>query len=432
MGMVLEFRRKVAAGFRQKARDWVIGNLRLVDPRLYEALGGAPSHAGYSVTVETSLQLSAVWSCVRLIAETIATLPLPVYRLDAMGRKIPAKDYYLYPLLHDQPNADMTAAEFWEAMVGCLCLWGNAYAHKERTVGGRLIALNPLRPDWMQVRRASNGAVLYRYHDPDAKGGVIEYSDEDIFHLKGFGTDGLIGMSPISYARHSFGNAMAVEESVGATFKNMVRPSGVLSTDQMLTRAQQDAYERNLGERFSGAINAGKVMTLMGGFKFQPIALPPEDAQMLQTRGFNTEEICRWFRVPPHMVGHTEKVTSWGSGIEQQMQGFLTFALRPYLTRIEQAIRKSLIPPLDQGVISAEFNLEGLLRADSHGRAEFYGVMVEKGLMTRNEIRAKENLPPLEGADRLTVQVNMTFLDLLGTVPAPANQSIPATEAAAP
>jgi HK97 family phage portal protein len=152
---------------------------------------------------------------------------------------------------------------------------------------------------------------------------------------------------------------------------------------------------------------------------------------MLQTRGFHVEEICRWFRVPPHMIGHTEKVTSWGTGMEQQMLGFLIFALRPYLTRIEQAIRKSLIAPEEWGKVSAEFNLEGLLRADSHGRAEFYGTMVEKGLMTRNEIRAKENLPPLPGGDRLTVQVNMTFLDLLGTTSAlPANQSTPAQEAA--
>jgi HK97 family phage portal protein len=433
MGMMRNYRRKLITDFRQKARDWVVGNLRLVDPRLYEFLGGASaSHSGHSVTVDSAMQLSTVWSCIRLVSETVATLPLPVYRTDALGRKVPARDHHLYPLLHDQPNADMTAAEFWESMVACMCLWGNAYAHKERTTQGRLIALNPLRPDCMRVRRARNGAVVYHYRDPDVAGRVIEYSDEDIFHLKGFGTDGLTGMSPITYARHSLGNAMAVEESVGSTFRNMVRPSGVLQTDQILTKAQQDAYERNLGERFSGTINAGKTMTLMAGFKFIPIHMPPEDAQMLQIRGFNVEEICRWFRVPPHMVGHTDKVTSWGSGIEQQMQGFLTFSLRPWLTRIEQTIRKSLIAPLEQGVVSAEFNLEGLLRADSQGRALFYGTMVEKGLMTRNEIRAKENLPPLDGGDKLTVQVNMTFLDLLGKIPAPANTQAEAPKEAVP
>jgi HK97 family phage portal protein len=171
-------------------------------------------------------------------------------------------------------------------------------------------------------------------------------------------------------------------------------------------------------------MNAGKVMTLMAGFKFQPISMPPEDAQMLQTRAFHVEEICRWFRVPPFMIGHTEKSTSWGTGLEQQMIGFLTFALRPYLTRIEQAVRKSLVAPEEWRTISAEFNLEGLLRADSHGRAEFYAAMVNNGIYTRNEVRSKENMAPLAGGDRLTVQLNNTFLDLLGTVPAPANQQI--------
>jgi HK97 family phage portal protein len=420
---------KVVNFIRRKMADWVVGNLRLVDPRLYEALGQAPSHSGHNVTVDTAMQLSAVWSCVRLISETIATLPLPVYRLDASGRKIPANDHPLYPVLHDQPNWDMTAAEFWECMVACMCLWGNAYARKTYTPMGKLTALDPLRPDWMKPKRNKSGGVFYRYFDPAEKDGYRDFSGEQILHLKGFGTNGLEGMSPIGYARHSLGNAMAVEESVGTTFKNMARPAGILSTDQILTKAQQDLYLGGLAEKFSGAINAGKIMPLMAGFKFQAISMNPEDAQMLQTRAFAVEEICRWFRVPPFMIGHTEKVTSWGTGLEQQMIGFLTFALRPYLTRIEQAIRKSLISPLEWGKVSAEFNLEGLLRADSHGRAEFYAAMVTNGIYTRNEVRAKENMAPLAGGDRLTVQVNNTFLDLLGTVPAPANQ--PGTDPAA-
>lgn len=424
---------KVANYVRQKMREWVIGNLRLVDPRLYEALGGsAHSHSGHSVTVDTAMTLSAVWSCVRLISETISTLPLPVYRKDASGRKTPANDHPLYPILHDQPNWDMTAAEFWECMVAMMCLWGNAYALKTYSPAGRLTALDPLRPDWMSVKRNRAGRIIYRYHDPDVRGDPPEYTEEQILHLKGFGTNGLTGMSPITYARHSFGNAMAVEESVGSTFRNMVRPSGVLTTDQILTKAQNDLYADKLAEKFSGVVNSGKVMTLQAGFKFQPISMPPEDAQMLETRGFHIEEVCRWFRVPPFMIGHTEKVTSWGTGLEQQMTGFLVFALRPYLTRIEQAIRKSLISPLEARIISAEFNLEGLLRADSHGRAEFYTAMVTNGIYTRNEVRSKENMPPLPGGDRLTVQINNTFLDLLGTVPAPANESTPAQEAATP
>jgi HK97 family phage portal protein len=422
----------IMRNMRRKAREWAIGNLRLVDPRFYQALGlNNESNSGHAVTVDAALQLSAVWSCVRLISETVATLPLPLYRKDLNGRKTVAFDHQLYFLIHDQPNADMTACEFWEAMVACMCLWGNGYALKEYQTSGQLTALIPMRPDRMTVARAKNGAIIYRYRDPAKQGQTVEYSEDQIFHLKGFGCDGLEGMSPITYARHSLGNAISVEESVGHTFKNMVRPSGILTTDQILTKAQQDQYLRGLADDFSGTINAGKVMPLMGGFKYQPIQMNPEDAQMLETRAFAIEEICRWFRIPPFMIGHSEKVTSWGSGIEQQMLAFQSLALRPYLVRIEQAVSKSLISPYERRTLKAEFNLEGLLRADSHGRAEFYGAMVDKGLMTRNEIREKENLPPLDGGDRLTIQINNTFLDLLGkTPPAPANQSVPALEAA--
>jgi HK97 family phage portal protein len=423
---------RIIDAIRRKAVEVLFGNLSTVDPRLYEHLSGGYSNSGQSVSVNSAMQLSAVWSCVRLISETVATLPLMVYRVDASGRKTVAKDHQLYELLHDAPNLDMTAAEFWESMLACLALWGNAYAEKLLSPAGRVIMLEPLRPDLMRVTKVGR-RVRYRYHDPDAQGGYRDFTEDQIFHLKGFGTDGLTGLSPISFARHSLGNAMSVEESVGATFRNMVRPSGILTTDQLLTKAQQDAYSSKLADKFSGAVNSGKVMTLMAGFKFQPIGMPPEDAQMLQTRGFHVEEICRWFRIPPFMIGHTEKVTSWGTGLEQQMIGFLTFALRPYLTRIEQAIRKSLVSPLDVRTITAEFNLEGLLRADSHGRAEFYGAMVNNGLMTRNEIRAKENLPPMPGGDRLTLQINNTFLDLLGAAPAAANQSRqPAAEETVP
>lgn len=405
---------KVIDAIRHKVREWVVGNLSVVDPRFYAALADDQSYSGQQVGVNSALQLAAVWSCVRLISETIGTLPLPVYRTDAKGRKIPAKDLAVYYLLHDAPNDDMTACEFWEAMVACMCLWGNAYALKKTGPSGTLQHLDPLRPDWMEPRKNTRyGPIVYRYHDPDAKLGYIDYDESLIFHLKGFGTDGIRGLSPISYARHSLGNAIAVEKSVGHTFTNMVRPSGVLSTDQPLKQGVLDQYGDKLADKFAGTINAGKPMVLPFGFKFMPVAMPPEDAQMLETRAFHVEEICRWFRVPPFMIGHTTKVTSWGSGIEQQNIGFLTYALRPYLTRIEQTIRKSLISPYLKD-ISAEFNLEGLMRADSQGRAALYATMTQNGLLTRNEIRALENRPPLPGGDDLTVQVNLIPISLLG------------------
>lgn len=419
---------KILQHVRRKVREWVVGDLRLVDPRLYEALGQYDD-TGRSVTVNSALQLAAVWSCVRLISETIATLPLGLYRREGRGRRVPADDNPLYVILHDQPNFDMTAAEFWECMVACLLLWGNAYALKEYTTGGKLLAVTPLRPERMRPFRNKAGTIVYRYDDPETPERHRDYREDEILHLKGFGTNGIEGLSPIAYARHSFGNAMAIEESVTSTFRNMVRPSGVLTTDQVLKQSTVDQYGDKLADKFAGTMASGKVIVLQGGFKYQPVAMNPEDAQMLQSRAFAVEEICRWFRVPPWMIGHTEKVTSWGTGIEQQMIAFLTFALKPYLVRIEQAVRKSLISPLDQRILYAEFNLEGLLRADSTGRAQLYSQMAQNGIYTRNEIRARENLPPLPGGDALTVQVNLVPIDMLGKIPAAANESAPEKEA---
>lgn len=419
---------KIMQAVRRKMAEWIVGELSTVDPRLYQALGQYDD-TGRPITVNSALQLSAVWSCVRLISETIATLPLGLYRREENGRKVPANDNPLYVILHDTPNFDMTAAEFWECMVACLLLWGNAYALKEYTTGGKLLAITPLRPEWMKPFRNKAGTIIYRYHDPEAPDRYRDYREDSIFHLKGFGTNGIEGFSPIAYARHSFGNAMAIEESVASTFKNMVRPSGVLTTDQVLKQSTLDQYGEKMADKFAGTMSAGKVMVLQGGFKFMPVNMNPEDAQMLESRAFAVEEICRWFRVPPWMIGHTEKVTSWGTGIEQQMIAFLTFALKPYLVRIEQAVRKSLIAPEQQRILYAEFNLEGLLRADSTGRATLYSVMASNGIYTRNEIRARENLPPLPGGDSLTVQVNLIPIEMLGKTPQPANDPAPEKEA---
>lgn len=389
--------------------SWIGKRIRLTDSGFWSAYFGTSNYAGKSVTAETAMQLSAVWSCVRLLSETIATLPVAVYRQDTSGRKTPARDHPLYSLLHDQPNADFTAAEYWEGTVACLCLWGNAYS--ERTSSAGLTrSLTLLRPDWMEVFRTPDGALRYRYHDPED---YRELGEDEIFHVRGFGVGLDVGLSPIAYARHSLGSAMAADEAAAKMFANGVQTSGFLSSDTTLTKEQREQFRENL-KKFMGSENAGKLMVLEAGLKYQPLTLSPEDAQMLQTRAFNVEEICRWFRVPPFMIGHTEKSTSWGTGLEQQNIAFLTYALRPYLTRIEQAIKRQLIPRALRGQIFAEFNLEGLLRADSQGRAQLYSQMAQNGIMTRNEIRAKENLEPKDGGDDLTVQSNLVPLPQLG------------------
>jgi HK97 family phage portal protein len=318
---------------------------------------------------------------------------------DDGSRSIAKKDP-IYNLLHDSPSADYTAVEFWEGVVLCLCLWGNAYARKEY-IGSRLVALTPLRCDLMYVRRNSAGAREYRYSDP--KGAQV-YSEDAIFHVRGFGGAGDVGLSTISFARQSIGTALAAEEFAGTMFANGMRPNAIMTVDQVLKPEQRKQIHENIIKPYVGSENAGGVMVLEGGMTFQAVTMTPEDSQFLQTRSFHVEQLCSWFGVPPFMVGHTEKTTSWGTGIEQQLIGFLTFSLRPYLTRIEQAVSRSLIPAAQRSSLKPEFKVEGLLRTDSAARSQFYSVMVTNGIMTRNEVRRLENLPPLPGGDDLTVQ----------------------------
>jgi HK97 family phage portal protein len=376
------------------------GNSQVAEVRKHFPVGNA---ANKPVTIDTALQLATVWACVRLLSETIATLPLFVYRKGTADSRIIDPQHPLYAILHDAPSADYTAVEFWEGVALSLCLWGNAYAKKEK-MGGRLVALTPLRCDLMAVRRTERGAREYRYSDPK---GFKVYSEDEIFHVRGFGGAGDVGLSPISFARQSLGNAMAADEFAGTMFANGARPSGILTIDQVLKPEQRKQLKENIVEPFVGSENAGGVMVFEAGMKFQPVTMTPEDSQFLETRGFHVEEICRWFRVPPFMVGHTEKTTSWGTGLEQQNIGFLTYSLRPYLTRIEQAIKRSLIKPEERSTVYAEFSVEGLLRADSKARAEFYAKALGAGghrpWMTVAEVRSYENLPD-KGGDTDTLQ----------------------------
>lgn len=384
------------------------------------AMGGSASAAGKRVTPDTVLQLATAWSCIRLLSETIGTLPLPVYRRNGEAKE-PARDLPLYGMLHDSPNADQTAAEFIEAIIVCLNLWGNSYGEK-KMIGGRLVAIEQLRPDLMRVRRDSRGRRRYDYSAP---GGRREYAEDEIFHVRGFGAGGDVGLSPISYARQTMGTSLAADETAAETFRNGLQLSGFV-TEAAGTKATPDQRKdlMALFNDFMGSMNAGKVMPLPHGFDFKGLSMNPEDAQLLQTRKFHVEEICRWFRVPPFMIGHTEKSTSWGTGLEQQMIGFLTFSLRPYLTRIEQAIKKQLIPATDRSAIFAEFNLDGLLRADSQGRAALLSALGQNGYITRNEGRALDNRPPMAGGDVLTVQSNLLPLDQLGKTAGSGEQQI--------
>lgn len=397
-------------GIFTKAVQTLARAIGLTDPRLYEWYGGGRTHSGEAVSVNTALQLDAVWSCVRLISQTIATLPLFLYRRDGKGRGEVDSAHPLYRILHDQPNADMTATEFWEAIVAAILLQGNAYGWKDK-IGRRVVAITPMRPDFVTVKRLQDGSLQYVY---TWQGTTYHLGEDDVLHIKGFSLDGLMGLSPISQARQSLGTAIAAEKSAASFFRNGMQPSKIMEAPQYLTDAQRQ-QAKGIIERYTGAAATGSVPLLEGGWKISDVSLKPEDAQLLQTRAFHVEQICRWFDVPPIMIGHMDKSTAWGTGMEQMMLWFLTFSLRPHLKRIEQAISKSLLTPEEQLSHYAEFNVEGLLRADSKGRAELYGALAMNGLRTRNELRALDNEPPMPGGDDLTVQSNLIPIQLLGT-----------------
>jgi len=366
--------------------------------------------AGEVVTDDTVLSLSAVWACVNLIAGTIASLPLVVYRTDTQGRRTVARDHKLYRVLHDSPNYDQTAVDFWEFVSASIELWGNAYARISRS-GSEVVSLHPIAPNLVSVRRLASGTIEYRWTE-DGKSFVE--TDKTMLHIRGFGGNPLGGMSTLHFGRHAFSLARAVDRSAGSTFKHGLRPSGVLTFEKWLSPEQRQVAEDKLNEKFLGAMNAGRPLILEGGTKWAQLTISPDDAQLLQSRGFSIEEICRFFGTPPFMIGHTEKSTSWGTGLEQQTLGFQKFTLRRRLKRIEQALEKQLLTPNDRANrITIEFNLEGLLRGDSAGRARFYQQMTQIGAMTINEVRALENLPPVEGGDVPRMQMqNMPITEI--------------------
>ena len=370
---------------------------------------GEDNPSGETVTVQTALQLDTVFACARLIAQTIATLPVMLYQRDGDGQAIVATRHSLYRVIHDKPNADMTAVEFWTAIVACKLLWGNGYAAITRRADGQVISLDPLRTDRVQVTRQEDGSRTFTYV---WNGQTTVYFEDDIFHLKGFSLDGEEGISCIAAGWKSFGTAIATERTAGSIFKNMLRPSGYLKIPTFLSKENRQKTREYLKE-YQGAGNTGKVPMFEGGWEFAPFSIPPDDAQLLETRAFNIETMCRWFGVPPSLVGHTEKATTWGTGLEQINLGFLQYTLRPHLKEIEQCIGLRLLTARDQAKYYAEFNVEGLLRADSKGRAENYRTAIAGTWMTPNEVRKLENLPPKEGGDHLLIQGAMMPLDVL-------------------
>lgn len=382
--------------------NWLGVPISLTTGTFWEEWFGTSS-SGKVVTADKAIQLSAVWACVRLLSESISTLPLKIYVRQPDGSRKAATDHPAYSVLCRRPNSEMTPSRFMLMVVASICLRGNAFIEK-KFIANRLVSLVPLLPQNMVVKRLTTGALEYKYTE---NGNERVIPVKNIMHIRGFGLDGVCGMMPMKTGRDVIGAAMAVEESAAKIFEQGLKSSGFLSAENALSDEQRERL-RGYMAAFTGSKNAGKIMVLEGGLKYQGVTMNPEDAQMLESRSFSIEEICRWFRVPPFMVGHTTKQSSWASSLEGMNLQFLTHTLRPLLVNIEQEIGRCLLNSDDD--VFAEFSVEGLLRADSAGRAAYYTSALQNGWMSRNDVRRLENMPPIEGGDIYTVQLNLTQL----------------------
>ena len=379
-------------------------------------MGGTTS--GKAVTERSAMQMTAVYSCVRILSEAVAGLPLHLYKYTDSGGKAMALDHPLYHLLHDEPNPEMSSFVFRETLMTHLLLWGNAYAQIIRNGKGEVVALYPLMPNRMEVNRDKNGKLYYLYSTqpddaPTMKGSTVYLDPAEVLHIPGLGFDGLVGYSPIAMAKNAIGMAIACEEYGAKFFANGAAPGGVLEHPGTIKDPQR--VRESWQSTFGGSGNANKIAVLEEGMKYTPIGISPEQAQFLETRKFQINEIARIFRVPPHMVGDLEK--SSFSNIEQQSLEFVKYTLDPWVIRWEQSIQRSLLSKDEKAVYFVKFNLEGLLRGDYQSRMNGYAIGRQNGWMSANDIRELENLdriPEEDGGDLYLINGNMLPLQNAG------------------
>lgn len=375
----------------------VSNSLTLDSAELYELLAGVPAASGVTVNEVSAMRVTAVYACVRLIAGAIASLPLTVYRRTEQGRERVRND--LWWLLNEQPCPAVSAAVFWEYLLAQMLLSGDALAEIERGRGGAICALIPLDSRSVGIR-SIDGRLRYEFY---RDGQWLGRDQDDILHIPGFGFDGTRGMSVIRHAaREAIGLALAAEGFSSRFFASGAHPDVALKVPGKMTQEQIDNLRRIWASKYGGAHNAGLPIVLTEGTDLKEVTLSAQDSQLIEARRFQVADIARAFGVPPHMVGETDKSTSWGSGIEQQGIGFVQYTLAPHLNRIEQEINRKCFRTER---LFVEFNVEGLLRGDSKARAEYYtralGGTQNPAWMTPNEIRRLENLAPLAGGDHL-------------------------------
>jgi HK97 family phage portal protein len=377
----------------QRIGSYIQGGLR----RLWGYQKGEPpsysSEPAATVTFDTAMQLSAVWACVKLVAETVASLPLYVYKTGANGREID-QNHDLSVLFSGKVNRYQTKVEFFETVLLNLLLYGNAYCHIQK-FGEKIVALLPLNSSQMEVMLMRDGSVAYEYyHDT----GVQVYSEQSIWHLKLFG-NGVIGLSPLAHQRNTLGIAIAAEGAVTNIYRNGAKPSGVLTLDKWLTPEQRDQMRQKFYSLSGGTQD--RLMVLEGGMNFNAISLSPQDIELLASRQFQISEICRWYGVPSVMINDTSSTTVWGSGIEQIVQGFYKLTLRPILEKIEASIQVNLNKTRNREI---EFDFNALTRGDLKSRYEAYRIGIHGGFIMPNEARMAEGMAAAEGGDKLYIQ----------------------------
>ncbi len=366
------------------------------------------------VTERTAMQVAAVYACVRVLAEAVAQLPLHLYRYKGDGSKEKAVDNPLYFLLHDEPNPEMTSFVFRETMMTHLLLWGNAYAQIIRNGKGEVVALYPLMPNRMTVDRDAKGQLYYEYTTssedaPINQKSTVVLPPSSVLHIPGLGFDGLVGYSPVAMAKNAVGLSIACDEFGAKFFANGATPGGLLEYPGTVKDPEKVRESWNRG--FGGSSNGSKVAILEEGMKYTPISINPEEAQFLDTRKFQIDEIARIFRVPPHLIGDLEHSTF--SNIEQQSLEFVTYTLQPWLVRWEQGICRALLSAGEKKTCFVKFNVDGLLRGDYASRMSGYATARQNGWMSANDIRELENLDrisPEEGGDLYLVNGNMIRL----------------------
>lgn len=370
---------------------------------------------------DLALQISTVWSCASRRASTIASLPLFVYR-NRKGMRDLDRDSRAWQLLHESPNRRMTPYEFWQTMMLNHDLRGNGYARIERdSRTGEAISLWPMPADQVTAEVLEGGSLVYLY---EVRSGVVALAEDSVLHLKDLG-NGTVGLSRLDYMRGTTTEVQKAQQEANRTFGTSGKPTGILMLDKVLKKEQREQLQARFAEMANGS--TARLYVLEADMKYQAISMSPEQQQLLESRRFSVEEICRWFDVPP-VLAHHSNVTTWGSGIEQIIDGFHKFTVRPLLVSIEQAVTKRVLTPAQRATLTVEFSLDALLRASLKDRMEIYAKAVQNGIYSRNEARQLENAPPYQGGDIYTAQTNLAPIEMLGKIkpaqPAPAEDPV--------